>query len=108
MLPPFHHSIRKQQRSNPKFYLFDSGVKKALDRTLSLDCTPEVDFVLPFKNHLVPVEVKSGKTGTLKSLHQFINKSNVPFAVRFYKGQISVDDTFTPSGVPYKLINLPY
>ena len=36
ILPPFHHSIRKQQRSNPKFYLFDTGVKKALDRTLSI------------------------------------------------------------------------
>lgn len=36
VLQPYHRSVRKRQRSNPKFYLFDSGVKRALDRTLSL------------------------------------------------------------------------
>ena len=36
LLPSFHRSIRKQQRSNPKFYFFDTGVKRALDRTLDL------------------------------------------------------------------------
>ena len=36
LLPAFHRSIRKQQRSNPKFYFFDTGVKRALDRTLEL------------------------------------------------------------------------
>lgn len=36
LLPAFHRSIRKQQRSNPKFYFFDTGVKRALDRTLDV------------------------------------------------------------------------
>ena len=38
-IEPFHTSIRKQQRQSPKFYWFDLGVKRALDRTLgqSLD-----------------------------------------------------------------------
>ena len=36
LLPAFHRSIRKQQRVNPKFYYFDSGVKRALDRTLDI------------------------------------------------------------------------
>ena len=36
LLPPYHASIRKRQRTNPKFYLFDPGVKKALDRTLGI------------------------------------------------------------------------
>ena len=36
LLPAFHRSIRKQQRVNPKFYFFDPGVKRALDRTLDL------------------------------------------------------------------------
>ncbi len=35
-LPAYHRSFRKQQLSSPKFYLFDSGVKRALDKTLSL------------------------------------------------------------------------
>lgn len=35
-LPAFHRSIRKQQHELPKFYLFDTGVKRALDRTLKV------------------------------------------------------------------------
>ena len=34
-LPSFHKSIRKQQIKSPKFYLFDTGVKRALDKQLS-------------------------------------------------------------------------
>ena len=38
---PFHESIRKRQRENPKFYLFDTGVKRALDRTLTVPLLPQ-------------------------------------------------------------------
>lgn len=34
LLESFHYSLRKRQRKNPKFYFFDTGVKRALDRTL--------------------------------------------------------------------------
>jgi uncharacterized protein len=33
ILPAFHRSIRKQQRAAPKFYFFDIGVRRALQRT---------------------------------------------------------------------------
>lgn len=33
-LPAFHTSIRKSQLLSPKFYFFDTGVKKALERSL--------------------------------------------------------------------------
>lgn len=36
-LPPFHRSIRKRQREAPKFYLFDIGVKRALEGTLRVE-----------------------------------------------------------------------
>ncbi len=36
-LSPFHRSIRKRQREAPKFYFFDLGVKRALERTLRVD-----------------------------------------------------------------------
>jgi len=36
LLPSYHTSIRKRQRANPKFYFFDPGVKRALERTLNL------------------------------------------------------------------------
>lgn len=34
-LEAYDHSVRKQQRQNPKFYLFDMGVKRALERQLT-------------------------------------------------------------------------
>lgn len=34
-LPAFHQSVRKQQASHPKFYFFDLGVKRALERVLN-------------------------------------------------------------------------
>lgn len=40
-LPPFHRSIRKRQRESPKFYYFDTGVVRALDRTLTVDLLPK-------------------------------------------------------------------
>lgn len=35
-LEPFHESVRKSQRQNPKFYLFDAGVARALNFSLDL------------------------------------------------------------------------
>ena len=68
----------------------------------------EVDILLQYKNYAVPVEVKSGKSGTLRSLHQFINHSNHPYAVRLYAGDFEITESITPAGKPYKLLNLPY
>ncbi len=34
-LPGFHRSVRKAQASHPKFYIFDLGVKRSLERTLT-------------------------------------------------------------------------
>lgn len=34
LLPAYHTSVRKRQNQNPKFYFFDTGVRRALDRTL--------------------------------------------------------------------------
>ena len=39
-LPAFHLSIRKSQRSSPKFYLFDTGIKKALEESLDQSINP--------------------------------------------------------------------
>jgi predicted AAA+ superfamily ATPase len=35
MLPAYHRSIRKQQVLHPKFYFFDTGIKRALERTVN-------------------------------------------------------------------------
>jgi len=38
---PFHESVRKRMHTNPKFYLFDEGIRRALSRTLTLDVLPQ-------------------------------------------------------------------
>lgn len=40
-LEAYHRSIRKQQVSSPKFYLFDPGVKRALEGTMNIPVAPK-------------------------------------------------------------------
>lgn len=68
----------------------------------------EIDLVFQHNSNLVPVEVKSGKAGTLRSLHQFMDRVNHPFAIRLLANQFSLEELKTPSGKPFKLLNLPY
>ncbi|MEA2077290.1 MAG: AAA family ATPase [Candidatus Marinimicrobia bacterium] len=70
--------------------------------------TSEVDLLIKHRKLLIPVEIKSGKTGKLRSLHQFIDASEHPYAIRLYAGKFSIDEHQTPSGTPYYLMNLPY
>jgi len=68
----------------------------------------EVDVVISFKDMVIPVEIKSGSAGSLKSLHQFVDRCNHPYAVRMYAGKFEIVKTKTPEGKPYLLMNLPY
>jgi predicted AAA+ superfamily ATPase len=68
----------------------------------------EVDFVYPYLDMLIPIEVKSGSSGRLRSLHQFVDRAPHIWAIRFYSGKMKVEDARTSSGKNYKLINLPF
>jgi len=68
----------------------------------------ETDMLIQYQNYAVPIEVKAGKTGTLKSLEQFMNLTDHPYAVRFYAGDLKITDAVTREKKPYKLLNLPY
>jgi predicted AAA+ superfamily ATPase len=35
-LHPYHESVRKRQRANPKFYLFDLGIRRTLERKINI------------------------------------------------------------------------
>ena len=39
-LPFYHRSVRKQQTQSPKFYFFDTGIKRALDKKLQSKLLP--------------------------------------------------------------------
>jgi predicted AAA+ superfamily ATPase len=68
----------------------------------------EVDLVVQFNKMVIPIEIKSGKEGKMKSLHQFIEAASHPYAVRMYAGKFSIEEHATRSGKKYFLMNLPY
>jgi predicted AAA+ superfamily ATPase len=43
----------------------------------------EVDFLFQHNNKVIPIEVKAGKTGTLKSLHVYLFEKKIKTGVRF-------------------------
>jgi predicted AAA+ superfamily ATPase len=58
----------------------------------------EIDLVYAYKNYVIPIKIKSGMVGTLKSLQQFIEQSNHYYAIRIYVGEFIIEQTTTPSG----------
>jgi len=70
--------------------------------------TAEVDYVYPFEGQLIPIEVKSGKDGTLRSLHLFMDEAPHDMALRFYNGVLHLAEVTTPAGKSFFLLSLPY
>lgn len=68
----------------------------------------EVDYLYLYDSKLIPIEVKSGTEGKLKSLHLFMEETNHSMAVRFYAGALCITKSTTPKGKEYQLLNLPY
>lgn len=68
----------------------------------------EIDYLMSLNNKLVPIEVKSGKTGTLKSLHNFIEQSANVFAVRIYSGALRIESATTPGAKKFTLFSVPF
>ncbi len=78
------------------------------------DSNAEVDYLIESENQVIPIEVKAGKTGTLKSLHVFMLEKEKPFAIRFNADLPSKTDVKTTvkmqssnKQVEYQLLSLP-
>lgn len=72
----------------------------------------EIDYIIQHENIVVPVEVKSGTTGTLKSLHQFMKEKKKTIALRVNSdypkiGPINVKDSLG-SNIEYTLLSIPF
>lgn len=74
----------------------------------------EVDFLLPLNGQVVPLEIKAGSSGSLRSLHQYMANHPPGMALRLDLNAPSVQDISTtimsPEGkrtVQYRLYNLP-
>ena len=68
----------------------------------------EVDFIYEYKGLVIPIEVKSGVAGKLRSLHLFMDKAPHPYAVRFYNNELQLSEAKTIAGKKFHLLNLPY
>lgn len=71
----------------------------------------EVDYVVTQAQQVVPIEIKSGKSGTLRSLHYFLQEKQRKFAVRLNSDVPTLleDSTRLADGTSlgYTLLSLP-
>lgn len=71
----------------------------------------EIDYIIQQGNDIIPVEVKSGAAGSMKSLHQFMAEKKLSLAVRFNTNKATIEDmdvtTTTGQPVKYRLLSLP-
>ena len=72
----------------------------------------EVDYLVQHGSQIVPVEVKAGTTGTLKSLHHFMAIRNLKLAARVNADRPSITEvdvkTTEAVSVKYRLLSLPF
>lgn len=91
-------------RKSPVHYWLREGKKE----------NAEVDFVIACGNEIIPVEIKSGTSGQLKSLQQFIYRKNLKRAVKFdlnepsrFKVEHDVVRMGGASKIKFELMSLP-
>lgn len=51
----------------------------------------EIDYLQQIDDHIVPIEVKAGKTGTLKSLRLFMEEKDVTLGIRISQSQLALN-----------------
>ena len=67
----------------------------------------EVDFLIRYNSHLLPIEVKTGDNAKLRSLHLFMDESEEEVALRLWNGPMTFDTVTTQSGKTFTLYNIP-
>lgn len=80
----------------------------------SKSANAEVDYVISLSNLILPIEVKAGKSGSLKSLQQFVLQKRVDLVIRFDLNMPGIQNvrytTRTKAGnnsVAFRLLSLP-
>ncbi len=72
----------------------------------------EIDYIIQHENRIIPVEVKAGSSGSMKSLHQFMADKKLDLAVRFYTGTPAFERLDLKStlghAVSYQLLSIPH
>jgi len=76
------------------------------------DAISELDFLVQVGDRVLPIEVKSGSHGSLKSLHQFLKRSGGDLGIRLYDGPLRIDAHRVAlpdrSELRYRLLSVPF
>lgn len=72
----------------------------------------EVDYIIQHRGQVVPIEVKAGAVGKLKSLHYFMAHRQLPFAVTINSGmpcmtEVNHKDSLG-NNIAYQLRSIPF
>ena len=77
-----------------------------------INSSSEIDFIITHKTKIIPIEVKSGKKGSLKSLHRFVYDKNLKFAVRINSNEPIIEHVSnkltTGENVSFKMLSVPF
>ncbi len=68
----------------------------------------EVDFIIQHKNKIYPIEVKAGKTGTLKSIQVYLYEKKLTNGIRFNMDLPNIGSFETKINVPNKNAELSW
>jgi predicted AAA+ superfamily ATPase len=63
----------------------------------------EVDYLTTVGSRIVPIEVKSGKTGRLKSLHLLLQERNLPIGIRISAPKLQLNNNIL--SIPFYMID---
>ncbi len=97
LLHPFHTSVRKRQRSNPKFYFFDLGIKRSLEGTLTVDLVENrYGFGKAFEHFIIAEAVR---------LNSYFEK-DYRFSYLRTKDDAEIDLIIERPGLPLALVEI--
>jgi hypothetical protein len=93
-LQAFVHKDRLSQKGRSggliTYFPENDGTFKQLPHLQIRTKKAEVDYLATYRGMVFPVEVKSGKSGTLKSLRLFLKEHpDTPFGIRFSMNELS-------------------
>ena len=64
--------------------------------------TAEVDYLFPFGKYIYPIEVKSGASGKMRSLIQYLAEHDCPFGIRISQAPLSFEKNIL--SVPFYMV----
>ncbi len=109
-------SLAEQVVGQELYYRDSRGGKPSLHYWLreGKSSNAEVDYAISSGTKIIPIEVKAGTAGKLRSLHQFMALRESPYAIRFDMNPPSEQNVSTTivmsegkKDVSYRLISLP-